>query len=313
MRARKTTKLDLHVHTKGSDGWGTPDEIARKAVERGLDGLVITDHHNTHTKEGDRVAEACLEAGLIVFRGCEYSTDQGHVLVFGVSVESLRYRKFYQPIQRIIDRVRRNGGVVIPSHPYHGYSKKLGGKVRKLKGIPALEGRNGQCEVRYPNENKLAMEEAARMGIRTIGGSDAHNPEYIGCCYTEFKGWIDSEEKLVQALLHGEYTAKRNQKAVKALSQGWTSWARHSRKKTQWLYDHRSYFPKQTSLDSNPEMRHVGRHEAEANQDFEDWQRDFYGEPLDDPFYYSDGFTEADASPDPGDDAGEDPGSSTLH
>jgi len=319
MKTRKTTRIDMHLHTKGSDGWGTPEEIAAKAVERGLDGLVITDHHNTFSREGDRVAEACLEAGLLVFRGCEYSTDSGHALVYGVPIESLEYKKHYRPIQNLINDVRAAGGVVIPSHPYHGYSKKLGGRVYSLEGIPALEGRNGQCEVRYPHENEDAMLAAKALGIKSIGGSDAHDPKYIGCCFTEFKGWIDSEEKLVHALLHGRYRAMRNMNAVRGIRKSWKSWRKGGKKysrKSFKDYQHGLPIYGRTSLDSSFDMSHVRKHDrAEERQDefteenFREWERQFYGESFDDPFYFS----EDPYGSDPGEGSGSDSGDETIH
>ena len=37
-------KSDLHLHTTASDGSDTPAELIRKARERGIDVIAITDH-----------------------------------------------------------------------------------------------------------------------------------------------------------------------------------------------------------------------------------------------------------------------------
>jgi predicted metal-dependent phosphoesterase TrpH len=218
--ARKTTRLDLHVHTKGSDGWGSPDEIAAMAVERGLDGLVIADHHVTFSKEGDEVAEACRDAGLLVFRGCEYSAEDGHCLVLGLPIEPFHF-KFYKPMQEVINEVRAAGGVVVPAHPFHGYRAKLGAGLLRLTGLAAVEARNGQCEVRSPWENEEAYRAAEGMVLQTTGGSDAHSPSYVGVCFTEFAGQVRTDQELVKALLTGRYRAVRNLRVVRSLQKLW--------------------------------------------------------------------------------------------
>jgi len=214
---RKTMKIDMHVHTKGSDGWGSAEEIAEYAVERGLDGVCITDHHKTFTKAGDEVARECAAAGIRVFRGCEYSTKDGHCLIYGLDVELLGLGK-YPSMQEVIDKVNAAGGAAVPAHPYHGYKFRLGDKVMELKGIAGVEVRNGQNAVRSPWENDEAVRVAREMGISGIGGSDAHDPKYVGVCFSQFDGWIHSDKELAAALREGrKVKAVRNRRAVKAI------------------------------------------------------------------------------------------------
>lgn len=280
---RKTTKIDLHVHTKGSDGWGSPDEIASKAVERGLDAIVITDHHNTWTKEGQEVMLACREYGVMAFPGCEYSTKQGHVLIIGVAAEDLKLG-WYPEIQLVVNRVLAAGGVAIPAHPYHGYKTMLGNYLFQMTGIRAVETRNGQCEVRSPRENERTIKVAKQLKLKGCGGSDAHSASYVGCCYTEFSGIIDTERKLVRALRRGSFRAVRNMKAVESLSY---------RAAIQFMPGFQNTIP----LASRPEMRQVwgdGKgYEKPATKEkdrtFENWKREFYGQGIEDPFFYSDG------------------------
>jgi hypothetical protein len=194
-------KVDLHVHTRGSDGTGQPWEIAQSAKAAGLDGLAITDHHKTHTAEGLEVARACRALGLVVFSGCEYSALEGHVLVFGVDVEELAMG-LYPPMQTVIDRVNAAGGVVVPSHPYHGYRSTLGGGVFQLQGMAGVEVANGQCAASLARVscNEKAARAAMFLELPGTGGSDAHDPRRIGACYTEFPEWMATTGDLVAAL-----------------------------------------------------------------------------------------------------------------
>lgn len=214
---KKTTKLDLHLHTRGSDGSSSAEEIVKAALAAGLDGFAITDHHKTATAEGLKVAELARKAGLLVFRGCEYSTSDGHCLVFGCDVAELNLG-MYPAMQDLITAVNRAGGVAVPSHPYHGYKHKLGDKVKTLRGIAAVEVANGQVSVRTPSENAEAVTAAKARRAKTTGGSDAHVASYIGTCFTEFRGTVKTERELVRALRHGHYEAVTNEAKAKALA-----------------------------------------------------------------------------------------------
>jgi len=213
---RKTTRLDMHVHTRGSDGWGSPEEIVARAIERGLDGLVICDHHHTVTKGGGEVIALGQKHGLILLHGCEYNTRQGHCLVYGVDVDQLALGR-YPEMQMVIDAVWAAGGVACPSHPYYGYREMLGDGIYRLQGLVAAEQVNGQNEIRCPRSNERAEEAIRALGIQAIGGSDAHNPEQVGLAFTEFAGRVTTERELVRALRGGRYRAQRNHRALDAM------------------------------------------------------------------------------------------------
>ncbi len=70
-------RIDLHTHSRASDGTQTPTELVEAAVAAGLDVLAITDHD---TAEGwVEASEAAREHGLELVRGMEISTrHEGH-------------------------------------------------------------------------------------------------------------------------------------------------------------------------------------------------------------------------------------------
>ena len=211
---RKNTKIDMHVHTRGSDGWGQPEEIAQRAVEAGLDGICIADHHLTHTAESLDVAHACRQAGLLVFHACEYSSAWGHMLVYGCNVEDLGLG-FYAHPQTVINKAQWAGGLCVPAHPYKGYRRTYGERWKQLTGIVGIEVANGQCAVQTPHYNQQAK--AATQGAG-FGGSDAHNPDFIGACYTQFEGAIETYAELLAAMKDPKrFKAITAQKLVKKL------------------------------------------------------------------------------------------------
>lgn len=64
--------IDLHTHSRISDGTQAPAELVRAAAAAGLDVLGLTDHDIT--AGWDEAAEAAQAAGIALVRGIEIST-----------------------------------------------------------------------------------------------------------------------------------------------------------------------------------------------------------------------------------------------
>ncbi|MBD3259689.1 PHP domain-containing protein [Candidatus Woesearchaeota archaeon] len=199
-------RIDLHTHTKfGRDCQMTPAEAVARAKEIGLDGIAFTEHM---TFEGSKPAEKIGELHHFpVFRGAEYHSDKGHILLFGIENDEV-VEKFgkYGPMQSVIDFVNSAGGVAIPSHPYKiGYTHKLCDDIYDLKGISAVEVLNGRLR---EGKNKKARDAAYELGLPGTGGSDAHSPIEIGGFFTEFPDSIRTTEELVAAIKKGKFRAR---------------------------------------------------------------------------------------------------------
>jgi predicted metal-dependent phosphoesterase TrpH len=65
-------RIDLHTHSKRSDGTDTPAELLSAAVAAGLDVVAVTDHDTT---AGWTVAAAARPTSLTLVRGTEFSTQ----------------------------------------------------------------------------------------------------------------------------------------------------------------------------------------------------------------------------------------------
>ena len=70
-------RIDLHTHSRASDGTQSPEELVRAATAAGLDVVAITDHD---TADGwDEAEAAARETGIALVRGMEISTrHDGH-------------------------------------------------------------------------------------------------------------------------------------------------------------------------------------------------------------------------------------------
>jgi hypothetical protein len=205
-------KIDLHVHTRNSgDNDADPEEVVEQAIERGLDGLVFTEHYSYEaSQEAERLKEK-YENTIMLLRGVEFSAQEGHCLIFGVNTDRLAIK--YAPVRDVVRIVSERGGVVIPSHPYRG-GNSVGDLIFDLPGIAAVEGCNG---VNMHAMNVKAIQAAERLRLPYTGGSDAHEPREVGFCYTEFDDEV-TPENFVALIRAGNYRGVDTRKVSRMLS-----------------------------------------------------------------------------------------------
>lgn len=192
-------KIDLHVHTRYSgDTDADPEEVIERAIELGLDGIAVTEHSSFEASEPLERLKDHYQGAILIVRGVEFSTAEGHCLIFGVDTDRLLGK--YAPVREVIELVNAAGGAVVPSHPFRGVNN-LGDGVLELPGICALEGFNG---ANMHAMNLLAIEAAGKRGLPFTGGSDAHTPRDVGSCFTGFDDAVTSDN-FVRLLKAGGY------------------------------------------------------------------------------------------------------------
>ncbi len=208
-------RIDLHVHTRYSgDNNADPEESVVRAISRNLHGIAFTEHYYFEASGfAERLREKYRDR-IVICRGVEFSTADGHCLVFGVDTDPLGLKGL--SADEVVRVVSRAGGVVIPSHPYR-MGNSLGDAVRSVKGICALEGYNG-CNMERFNAKAVAV--AGELGLSFTGGSDAHDPTDVGACYTEFEGPV-TPENLVEQLKSGRFRGVDTRK----ISRGYSSFS----------------------------------------------------------------------------------------
>lgn len=195
-------RIDLHVHSRLSgDSNSEPEDLIERAIEIGLDGIAFTEHYSYEASEPVEALREKYGKDILILRGVEFSTKEGHCLVFGFNTD--KYLKKYTPVQEVLRIVQSAGGVVIPSHPFRGVNS-IGEEIKNLKGLFAIEGYNGYNMHPY---NIRAIEVADKLGIPFTGGSDAHEPHEVGQCYTEFLDRV-TEDNFLDLLKRGRYTGR---------------------------------------------------------------------------------------------------------
>jgi predicted metal-dependent phosphoesterase TrpH len=194
-------RIDLHVHSLLSgDNRADPEECIVRAIELGLQGLAFTEHYSYEASEPLEPLIERYRERILVLRAVEFSSAEGHCLVFGADTDRLCLD--YAPVHVLVSEVNRAGGVVIPSHPYRAGSG-LGDLILTLPGIAAVEGHNG-CN--HAALNQRAVQAALRLRLACTGGSDAHAPAEVGSCHTVFPEKVTAST-IVDQLKAGRFEA----------------------------------------------------------------------------------------------------------
>ncbi|MFH1240715.1 MAG: PHP domain-containing protein, partial [Pseudomonadota bacterium] len=192
--------VDLHCHSKFShDNYLEPEALIREAIEAGLDGVCFTEHHSLLASLPVEKIE--VPDGFYVFRGLEISTNQGHILVYGLRDDSWNIwgRNNYLDCRRVMERVYSLGGICVAAHPYRPHDS-LGEDLSLMNGLDAIETHNG---LNSREENDRAMRAASLNGLPSVGGSDCHSERQVGAAYTIFKNPISTIEDLVTEVRSG--------------------------------------------------------------------------------------------------------------
>jgi predicted metal-dependent phosphoesterase TrpH len=203
-------RIDLHIHTspRSACSYMDPLELIQAARRLKLDGICLTEHQVLWDMAD--VEKLAKDGGIKIFRGNEFTTNQGDILVFGFYKDI----KELLMIQELREEVKAAGGFMIAAHPFRGFKTFGIGQLqmtveqacqrKALEFVDALEVGNGKLS---PDENDMARKVAQKLNLPGTGGSDAHRVDEVGKWVTVFEEEICDERELVQALHAGRYTA----------------------------------------------------------------------------------------------------------
>ena len=204
-------RIDLHIHTSplSACSYIDPHELVREAGRLKLDGICLTEHQVVWNPE--EVNKLAREGGIKVFRGNEYTTNQGDVLVFGFYEDI----KELMLIQELREMVKKAGGFMIAAHPFRGFKTFGIGRLqmtvdqackRKMfEFVDAIEVHNGKLSA---DENDMARKVSEKLRLPGTAGSDAHRLDEIATAVTIFENDIRDEIQLVEALHSGRFRAE---------------------------------------------------------------------------------------------------------
>ncbi|MBT8366879.1 MAG: PHP domain-containing protein [Deltaproteobacteria bacterium] len=204
-------RIDLHIHTSplSACSYIDPIELVCEARRLSLDGICLTEHQVIWNL--DEVDQLAREGGIKIFRGNEFTTNQGDVLVFGFYEDI----KELMIIQELREEVQKAGGYMIAAHPFRGFKTfgigqlqmtvQQAGKRKVFEFVDAVEIGNGKLS---EDENAMARKVAEDLGLPGTGGSDAHRVDEIATWVTVFEKDIENEIQLVEELHAARFRAE---------------------------------------------------------------------------------------------------------
>ena len=190
--------IDLHCHTRPLSACSAlyAEDVIALARERGLDGICLTEHDRVRPPvELQALRE---QSGFPVFSGVELTTDQGHVLAFGLDDP----RGFSAIAREVYDAAKACGALLFLAHPARdGLLRITRDTVEFFLSVEAINGSDTRLQ------NMAASGLAHGFRLPGIGGSDAHTAAEVGRAATRFPGWIETQAELLEALRAGTYEA----------------------------------------------------------------------------------------------------------
>ena len=138
----------FHLHTKRSDGYADPDQVAEAASRAGLQFVILTDHGDaTRAPDAPR-----YHSGVLILDAVEISTSGGHYIAVGLP--QAPYPLGGSAVS-VVEDVRRLGGFGIIAHPT---SPKEGlAWLDTTLDADGIEWLNGDSEWRDESAARLVM------------------------------------------------------------------------------------------------------------------------------------------------------------
>jgi hypothetical protein len=200
----RSIRADLHNHTHFSpDSILSPEYLIRRARERGIDVIAVTDHN---TIEGGlrcrEIAENAAPAVRIIV-GEEVKTRDGEILGLFLTEDVPRGLSAAETVERI----HAQGGVAGAPHPFDAFRSGLKPEAMLdvVTDLDFIEGFNAR--MMFAMHNRRAQELAAEYGKPMTAASDAHSAREVGRAYVEMPDF-ETPAEFVASLHEGTLTGR---------------------------------------------------------------------------------------------------------
>ena len=205
--------IDLHAHTwpRSHDSVLNPDDLIARAKSAGLDAICFTEHDTVWDSKA--IEELRAKHNFLVLAGVEISTDDGHILAFGID----RYVFGMHRSRELASYTEKSNGALVAAHPYRRqmpwfsrndeeYQAALDKASRNpaYQYVRALEELNGRGSEK---ENDFSKRLCSMMDLPGTAGTDSHAISDIGKCATYFETDIHDERELIEAIRAGAFYA----------------------------------------------------------------------------------------------------------
>jgi hypothetical protein len=172
--------LEMHVHTSAHSSCSSlnPVTLIKQTVLKGLQGVIITDHHYlwSETELAELKKRAEVNENFIILSGQEVETDIGHVLVYGAE------RSIKDKISLSRLREKYPDSALVWAHPFRNGSMPSKGMFFNpiIDAIEIFSSNHTQ------KENYYGLKFWHDYKFTAVCGSDAHNTERIGILPAQF-------------------------------------------------------------------------------------------------------------------------------
>jgi predicted metal-dependent phosphoesterase TrpH len=195
--------IDLHLHTRRHSRCSSIDEYAliQQAVDRGLDGVVITEHHYQWSQdELDELIATADAPNFLVLTGFEYTSAKGDMLIYGLEPEQVEAFEPGRDPEAMLQQALDWGAACIAAHPTRAEVPF----DERIADMP-FHGLEVQSVNIQPHEQRLAKKLAQNLEIPPTSASDAHRIQDVGAYAMEFDDLITSMADLRAALKRGRF------------------------------------------------------------------------------------------------------------
>jgi predicted metal-dependent phosphoesterase TrpH len=220
INTKEFSYVDMHYHTRYSDGRTDIVRVMKKCKKKGL-GVSITDHND--------IRGAILASrynGVMAIPGIEVGAKEGaHIIFYFYSIKDLeefylknikdaRQKNPIRPIKtgikELLEEAKKYNAITCAPHPFsrfgrHGICKAIRQKrvdesiIQKIDLIEVINGTN----LKKQNMKALMLANKLRKGI--TGGSDGHTTTEIGKVLTYTKRAESKEEFLDEVIKMKSY------------------------------------------------------------------------------------------------------------
>lgn len=193
-------KVNLHIHTRYSDGLAFPEIIVQQAEKAGYKAIAISDHNTVNA-----YIETNILNSDIIIPAVEFDVWCGyvfmHLLAYGIDVNNSQLKEFYaknkreteldiirifakRDIKKLISAIHDAGGIAVLAHPACCWALNMDKFVKNLVSY-GLDG----IEIYYPykrhrgiikfNTAENMVKLADKYNLIKTGGTDLHAENLI--------------------------------------------------------------------------------------------------------------------------------------
>jgi len=191
--------IELHAHTAEHSPCSIipARDLIREAIDRGLDGLILTDHHYVWGEDelGRLRRSIPTPSGFLLLSGQEVTTiDRGDILVFGLTPPLF----FGMTLKELREAVP--DAALVWAHPFRWGGIPVASDFHDPR-IDAVEIINGN---QTPIENERGIAAWKRYRFTAISGSDSHTSGRVGTLPTRFHERVTTLAELVSVIRGGK-------------------------------------------------------------------------------------------------------------